>query len=79
MPKDQTALHLAIIFKRNKAAKLLLEEGANVKLKDGLGNTALHYAADAGNIELMHWLLAMGAPLMKYNNAKWLPFHGALA
>jgi ankyrin repeat protein len=40
--------------------KLLIEKGANVNTKDKKGRTALHIAAQSGNIEVVEMLLEMG-------------------
>jgi ankyrin repeat protein len=40
--------------------KLLIEKGANVSTKDKKGRTALHIAAQSGNMEVVEMLLEMG-------------------
>ena len=42
-------------------ASYLVENGADIHLEDNIGNTALHYAARRGNVELVGKLLALGA------------------
>ena len=42
-------------------AKILLDAGAKVDFDDLTGRTALHWAADNGNVELCELLLSRGA------------------
>ena len=48
-----TALHYATLFKQTKIAKLLVEAGANYKLKDGNDKSAYDYALINNNQELL--------------------------
>ena len=53
---------LAYVWRDNKkATKRLLALGADVKLQDKDGDTALHGAAETGNVEIMRLLLDKGA------------------
>lgn len=53
---------LAYVWRDNqKATERLLALGANVNLQDGDGDTALHGAAETGNVEIMRMLLDKGA------------------
>ena len=53
---------LAYVWRDNKkATERLLELGANVNLRDADGDTALHGAAESGNVEIMRLLLDKGA------------------
>jgi hypothetical protein len=53
-----TPLHLATIGDQLSATKLLLEYGANVNVVDGMnGETALHYAAELGFLDIVDMLL----------------------
>ncbi len=44
-----------------KILQLLLTKGADVTLADGEGYTALHFAAGAGDLAVVDWLLEQGA------------------
>ena len=53
---------LAYVWRDNKkATERLLALGANVNLRDADGDTALHGAAESGNVEIMQLLLDKGA------------------
>jgi ankyrin repeat protein len=54
------ALHLAINQKNDVLVELLLKGGADVKVKDTLGNTPLHLAIYQENEDIIHLLLANG-------------------
>ena len=41
-------------------AKILVEHGASWANRDYSGSTALHWAVDGGNIEVVRWLLTNG-------------------
>jgi serine/threonine-protein phosphatase 6 regulatory ankyrin repeat subunit B len=57
-----TALMVAAAGGHTEFSALLLDKGANAKLADGRGYTALHYAAlDASRVPLIKTLLAHGA------------------
>jgi ankyrin repeat protein len=58
-------------------AKTMLQEGkvsANYK-RPSDGNTALHIAADASNLEMAKMVLSFGADTEIPNNDNWLPMH----
>jgi uncharacterized protein len=59
---EMTALLMACMRGNTDAAKLLIERGADVNVKDSFyGSTALGAAAEKGDIELVRLLLAKGA------------------
>ncbi len=60
-PGGGTPLLVAATFGRVKAAKLLIEKGANVNAKSNDGATALHGAAFFCHTEVVQLLLAKGA------------------
>ncbi len=57
-----TALQIAVFFKHDVVATLLLERGAN-PAGNGAGDTPLLMVAQRGNVELCRALVARGAPL----------------
>ena len=64
----KTLLMEAIEQKDEKLARLLVNNKADVKVADKLGNTALHYAAHAGLTELVPVLVKAGAYAHTRNN-----------
>lgn len=54
-----SALHLA--HDSYACAKVLLESGADVTVRDGYGRTPLHWAAEAGNMDVVRLLIEAGA------------------
>ncbi len=58
----------------NKRAcvRMLIDQGADVNLRDAVGNNALMYATSAGDIEIIQLLLDNGASLIR-NNAGYGP------
>lgn len=54
-------LHSAVSARQNMLAKMLMEAGADVNVKQANGLTPLHAAASQGNIELIILLLELGA------------------
>lgn len=60
-----SALLIAAQADHAGVVKLLLDRGADVAAYDGM--TALHWAAANGNVTLVQWLVARGAPLEAKN------------
>lgn len=58
-----TALHYAVYYGYYKTAKYLLENGANVNLKNRKGETPLHLAVKKGNVRMVKLLLEYGAEM----------------
>lgn len=56
-----TALHLACVRNYRIIAKVLLDAGADVELRDSDGATPLHLASQKGNLEIVRLLFAAGA------------------
>ena len=44
--KGQTTLHLAVLRRKRSVVDLLLDAGADTKIRDNAGRTVLHLAAD---------------------------------
>ena len=59
--KAQTPLMASIEHGRVMIAKLLLDRGASISLKDDVGRSPLRSAAEHGNAEIVKLLLAKGA------------------
>ena len=54
-------LYKALSFNRLDAARLLLEHGADVNIRDSKDHTALYYAAATGDVPIVEAVLARGA------------------
>ncbi len=68
-----TLLHRAIESGEIDLVKLLVEEGANLSEKDGLGNAPLHIAVIESRKEIASLLL--GADVNSKNNDGKTPLH----
>lgn len=74
-----TALHFACFFGQPEAARLLLENGAQVDAVAANPTQVmpLHSAASARNLEAARLLLANGAPVNARQQGGWVPIHAA--
>ena len=71
-----TALFVAVLFGRTKAAKLLIERGGDIKIAVGDdGSTALHVAAFFCHTETVELLLAQGADINALNHRSETPLN----
>ncbi len=57
----------------------LLEGGASVAAKDGVGWTALHHAAKGGSVGIVHVLIAKGANIAAEDEDGEQPWRGAMS
>ncbi|KAK3638983.1 hypothetical protein LTR56_012706 [Elasticomyces elasticus] len=57
----RTPLHYAALYSNFESAVALVDLGATVDRKDGIGFSALHYATRNGNFKLVNYLLDNGA------------------
>ena len=60
---DQTALFDAALYNRTDVIRLLLQYGTNIKKRNRLGNTPVHYAAINNSTEAIALLAQHGAPI----------------
>ncbi|GFT78303.1 ANK_REP_REGION domain-containing protein [Nephila pilipes] len=65
--KEFTLLHFAANFGDTNVTKLLLEEGANIDIKDQNKNTSLHLAASNGHTDIVKLLMEKGSDLSVVN------------
>ena len=76
-PYGWTALHVAALAGRPRAAEQLLKHGANRNAIDEAGMTPLHWAARRGHAEVVRLLLEAGAEVMSRNKFDMTPLHEA--
>lgn len=74
-----TALHLAVAKKYYYIVEYLINEGANIKAKDKLGQIPLHRAAAQGQMKLVSLLCSKGSPINLQDNDGWSPLFYALS
>ena len=70
----ENALMLAIYKKNRKLAEELVERGAKVTKS---GWTPLHYAATIGSVDMMEWLIGLGADVNAQTTAGVTPLYMA--
>ena len=70
-----TALHEAILYGYPRIANFLIEHDMPLNEQDIEGNTALHLAADSGDLSIVENLLAHGASKEISNNQGETPFN----
>ncbi|GAB2286676.1 hypothetical protein Dimus_021071 [Dionaea muscipula] len=74
----RTALHIAVIGKKESAISHLLRKGANPHMKDNGGATALHYAVQVGAMQTVKLLIKYGADVNVSDDDGWTPLHVAM-
>ena len=72
-----TPLHAAAYNNCTEALSLLLDNGANINIKDNIGTTPLHNAANKNHTEVVNLLLKNGALVNLQNHNNWTPLHFA--
>ena len=79
-PNKWTPLYYALSSKNTRSydiIKILLDHGANVKAKDDLGTTLLHYASQSGDSNVIELLLDRGADIRAKTPDGDTPMHFA--
>ena len=71
-------LMLAIELNKIETANILIEAGAEVKLKNNVRSTPLHIAANKGQINLCKLLLEKGVKIDELNMKRKTPLHYAI-
>jgi ankyrin repeat protein len=72
----QTALHLAALNSDLQTVELLVQYGAQVRLRDKRGCTCLHYAAAESSPEVVEFLIRQDKSIVNYrDNRGRTPYH----
>ncbi|KAL2505118.1 Ankyrin repeat domain-containing protein [Abeliophyllum distichum] len=73
-----TALHLAIIGKKEAVISHLLRKGANPQARDLDGAAPLHYAVQVGALQTVKLLIKYKVDVNVADNEGWTPLHVAM-
>ncbi|KAK2647558.1 hypothetical protein Ddye_015047 [Dipteronia dyeriana] len=73
-----TALHNAVIGKKEAVISHLLRKGANPHVKDRDGATLLHYAVQVGALQTVKLLIRYKVDVNVADNEGWTPLHIAI-
>ncbi|KAL4396438.1 ankyrin repeat domain-containing protein EMB506, chloroplastic [Arachis duranensis] len=73
-----TALHKAIIGKKEAVISHLLRKGASPHVKDKVGATPLHYAVQVGAKQTVKLLIKYNVDVNVADNEGWTPLHVAI-
>lgn len=76
--KGTTLLMKAAEWNKPKSSEILIQLGADINNKNHYGRTAIHIAANSGNIEVTKVLLAANADLLIKDNNGFLPIISSL-
>ncbi|RLN90301.1 hypothetical protein BBJ28_00021486 [Nothophytophthora sp. Chile5] len=79
-PADSTVLHISVKYGASRVLTALKASSIreDVNARDAQGNTALHYAADCAQLDVVRTLLAMGADANLCNRLIVPPLHMAV-
>ncbi|KFK41052.1 hypothetical protein AALP_AA2G079200 [Arabis alpina] len=75
---NQTALHKAIIGKKEAVISHLLRKGANPHVQDRNGAAPLHYAVQVGALQTVKLLTKYNVDVNVTDNEGWTPLHIAV-
>ncbi|EEF44931.1 aberrant large forked product, putative [Ricinus communis] len=73
-----TALHKAIVGKKEAVISHLLRKGANPHVKDRDGASSLHYAVQIGALQTVKLLIKYNVDINVADNEGWTPLHVAV-
>lgn len=73
-----TGLHIAAVCGQTRIVTLLVENGANISIRDSLGRTALHCAVKQSEEECAEILLQKGSDINTECNLGETPLHTAV-
>ncbi len=76
---DNAGLHWAARLGLTEMARLLIDNGADVNIRNDEGYTPLHWAAGEGQKELVVILIVHGADVNAHNKRGWTPLRWAEA
>jgi len=76
---DNAGLHWAASLGLAEMARLLIDNGADVNIRNEEGYTPLHWAAGEGQKELVVILIIHGADVNAHNKRGWTPLRWAEA
>ena len=74
-----SCLHLAVLNKSNTIIKLLIDNGANINIKDSKSQTPLHHAVSQGSLEIVKLLIKSGADISSKTINGQTPLHFAVS
>jgi len=79
--EGMNVLHLCVRAKEAALSKIkaLLDHGIAVNTQDRLGRTALHYAVDNGNVDVLQLLLQKGCDINFQDEEGWTVLHHAVS
>ncbi|XP_024014630.1 ankyrin repeat domain-containing protein EMB506, chloroplastic [Eutrema salsugineum] len=76
--ESQTALHKAVIGKKEAVISHLLRKGANPNVQDRDGASPLHYAVQVGALQTVKLLIKYNVDVNVTDNEGWTPLHIAV-
>lgn len=74
---EDTPLHVAIFYNQNKIARLLIDNGANIKKRNCHGISPLHLTCSVNNLFILKLLLTFNIDINIQDYYGWTPLHNA--